>query len=93
MFWYAQCTLQWEEEAKPNRVVICSDSYAMLRSLQTFNSRSRQDLLYEILLTYGGVRQMGIQARFTGVTAHVGVEGHGLLYEILLTHGRVRQGR
>ena len=44
-------------------------------SLQSFSSRSRQDLLYELLQTHGRIRQMCIQIRFTCVLAHVGVEG------------------
>ena len=68
-------TLQWVEEVKPERVVICSDLCAVLMSLQCFRSRSRQDLLYVVLQTHGRIRQMGIQIRFTWVPAHVGVEG------------------
>ena len=36
--------LQWVEEVKPDRVVICSDSCAML-SLQSFSSHSSHNLL------------------------------------------------
>jgi hypothetical protein len=39
-------------------------------------SRSRQDLLYEVLQTHGRIRQMGIQIRFTWVPALVLVEGN-----------------
>ena len=44
-------------------------------SLQSSSSRSRQDLLYEVLQTHGRVRQMGIQIRFTWIPVHVGLEG------------------
>ena len=37
--------LQWVEEVKPASVVICSDSCAVLRSLQSFISRSRRPAL------------------------------------------------
>ena len=50
--------LQWVEEVKPDRVVICSDSCAVLMSLQSFSSRSRQDLLYDVLQTHGRIRQI-----------------------------------
>ena len=62
--------LQWVEEDKPDRVVICSDPCAVLMSLQSFRSRSRQDLL-EVLQTHGRIRQMGIQITFTWAPAHV----------------------
>jgi ribonuclease HI len=68
--------LQWVEEVEPDSVVICSDSCAVLMSLQSFISRSRQDLIYEVLQTHGRIRQMGIQIIFTWVPAHVGVEGN-----------------
>ena len=68
--------MQWVEEVKPDRVVICFDLCVVLMSLQSFSSRSRQDLLYEVLQTHGRLRQMGIQTRFTWVLAHVGVEGN-----------------
>jgi ribonuclease HI len=42
---------QWVEEVKPDRVVICSDSCAVLMSIQSFRSCRRQDLLYEVLQT------------------------------------------
>ena len=57
-------------------VVTCSNSCAVLMSLQSFRSRSRHDLLYEVLQTHGRIRQMGIQIRFTWVHVHVGVEGN-----------------
>jgi ribonuclease HI len=57
--------LQWLE-GKLDRVVTCSDSCAVLMSLQSFSSRSRQDLLYEVLQTHGRVRQIGMQTSFLG---------------------------
>lgn len=33
--------LQWVEETRPDKVVICSDSSAVLKSLQSFKSQSR----------------------------------------------------
>ena len=57
--------LQWVEEVKPASVVIFSDACAVLMSLQSFRSRIRQDLLYEVLQIHGRIRQMGIQIRGT----------------------------
>ena len=47
--------LQWVDEVNPDRIVICSDSCAVLMSLQSFSSHSRQDLLYDALQTHGRI--------------------------------------
>ena len=67
---------QWLEEVKPDIVVICSDSCAVLMSLQSFSSCSRQYLLSKVLQTHGRNRQISIQIRLTWVPAHVGGEGN-----------------
>ena len=40
--------VQWIEEIRPLRVIICSDSTSSLVSLQNSHSNSRADILIEI---------------------------------------------
>ncbi|KAJ8000979.1 hypothetical protein DPEC_G00186060 [Dallia pectoralis] len=54
--------LPWSRDAKDN--------------LQASSSRSRQDLVYEVLITLGRVVSKGCQVRFSWVPAHVGVVGN-----------------
>jgi len=54
---------------------ICSDSSAVLKSLHSFKSQARQDIIYEILELHSWICQMGITVKFTWVPAHVGVKG------------------
>ena len=48
-------------------MVICSDSSAVLMSVQSFTSHSRQDLLYEVLRGHNGVRRMGVWVKLMWV--------------------------
>ncbi|XP_016419840.1 uncharacterized protein LOC107749259 [Sinocyclocheilus rhinocerous] len=68
--------LQWVEEVRPERVVIASDSCAALMSLKCCNSRSREDLLYEILQSLFRIHQIHLSVRFVWVPAHVGIDGN-----------------
>ncbi|KAJ7983898.1 hypothetical protein DPEC_G00369990, partial [Dallia pectoralis] len=68
--------LQWMEGRVKSKVVIFSDSCAVLKSLQASSSWSRQDLVYEVLITLGQVVSKGCQERFSWVPAHVGVVGN-----------------
>jgi hypothetical protein len=54
--------LQWVEEVKPDRVAICS--CAVLMSLQSFSSQSRQGALHEEIQIQARLRQMGVHIRF-----------------------------
>ncbi|MGL5578178.1 MAG: ribonuclease H family protein, partial [Fusobacteriaceae bacterium] len=67
--------LQWVEEIRPERVVICSDSIAALRSLNA-NETKRDDLLKEISMILLRIHRSGIMIQFCWVPAHVGVEGN-----------------
>ena len=48
--------LRWVERERIDKVVVCSDSASVLASIRSFNSNSRQGLLYEVLqsVTCGG---------------------------------------
>ncbi len=71
--------LQWIEETRPDKVVICSDSSAVLKSLQSFKSQSRQDIVYEVLECYTRISQLGVKVKFTWVPAHIGVKGNEMV--------------
>jgi ribonuclease HI len=68
--------LQWVEEVHPRDVVICSDSYSALMSINSGKSASRQDILYEILQNLYRIYRIGVNISFLWVPAHVGVEGN-----------------
>ncbi len=68
--------IQWVEEVKPIRAVICSDSMSALNSLSGDISTTRQELIYEILINLLRIQKMGIVLRFMWVPAHVGVQGN-----------------
>lgn len=68
--------LQWIEEVQPEKAVICSDSMAALKSLQSAKSEARQDLVFEILQNLFTIRQLRIMVSFLWVPAHVGVDGN-----------------
>lgn len=68
--------LQWVEDVRPVKVVIASDSCAVLTSLKCCHSRSREDLLHEILQALYRINQMRVKVHFVWVPAHVGVESN-----------------
>ncbi len=57
-------------------MVIEPDSCAALKSLNFCNSRSREDLLYEILQSLFRIHQIHLSVRFVWVPAHVGIDGN-----------------
>lgn len=68
--------IQWVEEVKPTRAVICSDSISSLNSLSGGTSTVRQELIYEILINLLRIQNMGLILKFVWVPAHVGVQGN-----------------
>ncbi len=42
--------IQWVEEVKPTKVVICSDSLSALNGIISEKSTSRNYLIYEVLI-------------------------------------------
>ncbi len=73
--------LQWIEEVRPERVVICSDSAAALSSLNS-KETSRDDLLLEIFTIMLRIQRAGTDVQFCWVPAHIGVEGNEKADEI-----------
>jgi ribonuclease HI len=68
--------MQWVEEIRPLRVIICSDSSSSLISLQIKHSDSRPDILIEIQQTLYRIQMMDITVIFLRVPAHMGVKGN-----------------
>ncbi|XP_048015377.1 uncharacterized protein LOC125247880 [Megalobrama amblycephala] len=73
--------LQWVEENRPLRTLICSDSSSSLMSLESGQSESRSDVLIEILQTLYRIQMMGLEVSFCWVPAHIGVKGNELADE------------
>ncbi len=67
--------LEWVYEVRPDKVIICSDSMAILGSLQSLET-NRTDILTEIMIRLYSLRQVGIIIRFMWVPAHVGIQGN-----------------
>lgn len=67
--------LGWVYEIRPDKVMICSDSMAVLMSLQSMQT-NRSDILIEIMITLYSIKQIGIITRFIWVPAHVGIQGN-----------------
>jgi len=57
-------------------VVVTSDSYAVLTSLKCCHSRSREDLIYEVLQALFRMYQKQMAVHFVSVPAHVSVDGN-----------------
>ena len=68
--------LQWVEEVRMRRAVICSDSASVLMALRDNNPGARPDLVVELLTLLYRIEQDGGKIGFLWVPAHVGVEGN-----------------
>ena len=69
-------SLCWIQENKPEKSVILSDSLSALTSLQTKNSRSRPDLLSEVMVIYNQCLELGLKVTIEWCPAHVGIFGN-----------------
>ncbi len=67
--------LEWVYEVRPDKVIICSDSLAVLGSIHSLET-NRTDILTEIMIRLYSLRQVGIIIRFMWVPAHVGIQGN-----------------
>lgn len=70
--------LQWVEELRPLRAVICSDSSSSLISIQNNKSEGRQDILIEIQQTLYRNQMMGLSIILVWIPAHIGIRGNEL---------------
>ncbi len=74
--------LRWVEKTRQEKVLICSDSSSVLESLRSFHSKSRQDVLYEVLQSVTRITNQGGRVQFMWVPAHVGVKGNEQVDEL-----------
>ena len=58
------------------QVVICVDSKSVLQSLESWNSKTRSDLIYEIKFQVHLLQSKGINVTFFWVPSHVGIYGN-----------------
>ncbi|XP_035984330.1 uncharacterized protein LOC118557933 [Fundulus heteroclitus] len=68
--------VQWVEEVRPLKSIICSDSSSSLISLQNNQSDSRPDILIEIQQTLYRINMMGLVVNFVWVPAHNEIKGN-----------------
>ena len=83
--------LRQVEESRHNQILICSDFSSVLASLKSFQSNSRQDILYEVHQSVTRLVNRGGQIRFMWVPAHVGTRGNKRADE--LAKRALRKGR
>ena len=66
--------VQWTEQIQNHKVLICSDSgLSAIKSVGKGSSKSRQDLVYDILLAIRDVKRRGVEISSVWVPAHVGI--------------------
>ncbi|XP_061909335.1 uncharacterized protein LOC133653724 isoform X1 [Entelurus aequoreus] len=70
--------INWIEENKARKAVVCSDSSSALTSIKNIASETRQDLVYEIVQAVYRINKAGGVVTFLWAPAHVGVEGNEL---------------
>ena len=71
-------SLCWIRENKPKKSAILSDSLSVLTSLKNKSSRSRPDLLSEVLVLYNQCLELGIKVTLEWCPAHEGISGNEL---------------
>ncbi len=67
--------LQWVEELKPDRVTVCTDSLAVMKSIQSMTP-VREDLMIDLYHSLLRIHRCGIDVQFCWVPAHEGVKGN-----------------
>lgn len=68
--------VRWVEDNKREYSVKCSDSAATLTTIKECKSKSRPDVLVEILQVLYRIHKAGYEVGFLWVPAHMGVEGN-----------------
>ena len=68
--------LAWIIKEKPVKTVILSDSLSVLTSLQSSQSKSRQDLVNTAIILTNKIYKQGIQLDYTWIPSHIGIIGN-----------------
>ena len=61
--------VRWTEQIQNHKVLICSDSISAINSIGKGSSKSRQDVVYDILLGIRDVKRRGVEISFVWVPA------------------------
>uniref|UniRef100_A0A8C2Q875 Reverse transcriptase n=1 Tax=Cyprinus carpio TaxID=7962 RepID=A0A8C2Q875_CYPCA len=77
--------VRWVEKSGQHKVLVCSDSSSVLASIRSFYSKSRQDILYEVLQSVTRIFNQGRQIQFVWVPGHVGIRGNELADKLAKT--------
>jgi len=65
--------VQWTDQIQNCEVLICCNSVSAINSMGKGTSKSRQDLVYDILLAIRDVKRRGVELSSLWVPAHVGI--------------------
>ncbi len=68
--------LQWIEVTQIEKDIFCTDSCSALKSLKSFTSHSRQDIVNEICENLYRFKNMNILIIFMWIQAHRGIKGN-----------------
>ena len=68
--------VRWVEDNKQEHSVICSDSAASLITIKGTKTKSRPDVLVEIVQVLYRIHKAGYEVGFMLFLAHMGVEGN-----------------
>ena len=68
--------LGWVEDNKQGKSIICSDSAVTLTAIKETKSKSRPDVVVEILQFLFRIQKVGYEVGFLWVPAHMGVKGN-----------------
>ena len=74
--------VQWVEETRPLRAIVCSDSSSSLDSLKSNHSDSRQDILLEVKQTLYRILMMGLTIVFLWIPPHIGIRGNEMANKV-----------
>lgn len=69
-------SLQWIEQNRIRKCIICSDSMSAFVSINTMSVDKRMDVLYEIYTFLFRLNKVNSEVRFMWVPAHRGIEGN-----------------
>lgn len=86
--------LQWIEQNKIGKVVICSDSLSSLMSLQSLSSNNRLDIVYEMYEIMFRLQHIKTEIIIMWIPAHRGIEGNeaaDALAKQALNHDRIME--
>ncbi len=68
--------MSWIIDHKPSKSIIYSDSLSSLQSIQNMYSKSRPDILNQILIKYKIIKDLGLDLILFWCPAHVGIRGN-----------------